>query len=176
MASKENRRSAAWRWGARMACIALLCAMPLVLRAENNCPWMNEATASGLLGASAVGTYTEASAAHPAECSFVQNGDGGSRVLTITVEVTPDAHDRVGQMMHGCEGGSSPLGAIGNEAALCAVSDRKNRRSGRVIGRVRDQVFSITMTSTLKMDAVLSPQSIPSRISLAAEQVSGNLF
>ena len=46
----------------------------------------------------------------------------------------------------------------------------------RLVGRVRDQVFTITISTTLKNDPILTRDEIKSRIYTAAEQVSGNLF
>jgi hypothetical protein len=68
------------------------------------------------------------------------------------------------------------LKAIGNEAMICAADDRKAGIGERVVGRVRDQVFTITIASTLKNDPALSRDVLKVRISSAAEQVAGNLF
>jgi hypothetical protein len=68
------------------------------------------------------------------------------------------------------------LRAIGNEALSCAADDRKGGIGERVVGRVRDQVFTITISSTLKNDPGLNRDVLRSKIYTAAEQVSGNLF
>jgi hypothetical protein len=144
--------------------------------AANNCAWLNEATASGLLGGDAVGESTAPAAGQPATCTFTQNDAGVKRTLRITVEVTPNAHARVSEITQGCGADLSPLKAIGNEATACAADDRKGMMGERVIGRVRDQVFTITIGSTLKNDPVLTREALKSRIYTAAEQVAGNLF
>src|SRR5580692_12158245 len=59
-------------------------------QAKNNCPWMNEATASGLLGGDSVGEFTEASSGQPAVCTFTQKDSTVTRTLRVTVLVTPD--------------------------------------------------------------------------------------
>jgi hypothetical protein len=68
------------------------------------------------------------------------------------------------------------LRAIGNEALICAADEDKKRMGERVVGRVRDQVFTITISTSLKNDPVLTSDELRSRIYTAAEQVSGNLF
>lgn len=143
--------------------------------AANHCAWLNEATASGLLGGDAVGD-TSAAAGQPTVCTFTQMTDGVKRTLRITVEVAPDAHDRVAALMLGCVTDGFPLKAIGNEAAACTADDRKGVMGERVVGRVRDQVFTITLSSSLKNDPVLTREALKSRIYTAAEQVAGNLF
>jgi hypothetical protein len=109
---------------------------PKSARAANNCPWINEATASGLLSGDATGTVTDAAAGQPTVCTFVSRSKGSTHTLD----------DR--------------MGGLGE----------------RVLGRVRDQVFLITISSTQKRDSVLSRSALKARISTAAEQVSGNLF
>jgi hypothetical protein len=145
--------------------------------AANNCAWINEATASGLLGGDAVGEVSGPALGQPAVCTFTQMTAGGRRTLRITVEIVADAHARVASIAQGCGADAGPLKAIGNEALVCAADDRKAGIGERVVGRVRDQVFTITIGSTLKNDPILfSRDVLKSRIYTAAEQVAGNLF
>ena len=76
----------------------------------------------------------------------------------------------------GCGADVAPLKAIGNEALVCAADDRKAGIGERVVGRVRDQVFTITIASTLKNDPLMTRDVLKVKIYTAAEQVSGNLF
>jgi len=153
----------------------VISALPARVLAENHCAWLNEATASGLLGGDAVGDVSAATG-QPTVCTFTQTTDGVKRVLRISVEVTADAHAHVSAIEQGCGADVSPLKAIGNEAAACAADDRKGLMGERVVGRVRDQVFTISISSTLKNDPVLTREALKSRIYTAAEQVAGNLF
>jgi len=144
--------------------------------AANSCKWINEATSGGLLGGEAVGEVTPEVAGQPTICTFTQMTDGGKRTLRISVEVAADPHTRLAAMEQGCGPDAAPLKAIGNEALICAADERKVGMGERIVGRVRDQVFTITMTSTLKNDPILTRGILKSRIYTAAEQVSGNLF
>jgi hypothetical protein len=144
--------------------------------AENNCPWMNEATASGLLGGDATGSYTKIAAGEPAACSFAQKSTDGQRMLQVTVEVATDPHARMRAATRACGPDAAPLTSIGNEALECIVNDNRGGHSAWAIGRVRDQVFTIRLKTTLKGDPVLSRDALQARIYTAAEQVSGNLF
>jgi hypothetical protein len=151
-------------------------AYPVASRASNNCAWLSEATASGLLGGDAVGAFTDATAGQPAVCVFTSEEQGARRTLRVTVEVTGDAHARLATEERSCGSDAAPLRAIGNEAVACAADDRKGGRGERAVGRVRDQVFTITISSSLRDDPILTRDALKTRIYTAAEQVSGNLF
>jgi hypothetical protein len=144
--------------------------------AKNNCPWLNEATAGGLLGGDAVGDFTAASASQPAVCTFTQTGANFTRTLRITVEVTPDTHARLQTAAQPCGKNAAPMQAIGNEASMCAIESRNAAPSEFVAGRVRDQLFTITFTTTLKDDPILTRPALKEKAYTAAEQVAGNLF
>jgi len=122
------------------------------LRAETLCPWLNAATAAGILG----GAVT--SSASPAVCEFVRP----QSTLHIEVRKKPAA------VAAKCESKATPLKAIGNEAVECSPSPTQEM----VIGRVRDQRFVVwirTSDSSLKT-------TLQDRTRKVAEQVAGNLF
>ena len=164
----------------RTAALALLgmglIGLPSSASAANNCAWINEATASGLLGGDAVGEVSATVAGQPTVCTFIQQAAGVKRTLRITVEVVTDAHARVGAIAQICGADSHPIKAIGNEALVCAADDGKGGFGERVVGRVRDQVFTITLGTTLKNDPILTRDVLKAKIYTAAEQVAGNLF
>jgi hypothetical protein len=154
-----------------------LIALPTVCKAANNCPWINETTASGILGGDSVGVLTGGlDNGGTAVCEFTQQGDGFRRTLQIAVELAPDPHVRLGTVAQICGSDAVPLRAIGNEALICEADDRKSGQGERVVGRVRDQVFTITIKTTMKADPILTRMELKSRVTTAAEQVSGNLF
>ena len=155
--------------------VVAVCITASSAKAENNCPWLNEATASGFLGAPAVGTF-QAPAGQPAVCTFTQQSSGTTRVLQLEVETTPDAANHLKALEKSCASNGAPLQAIGNEAITCISDDRGGRPSGEVIGRVRDQIFVIRVTTSLKNDPFLARNALQRLINTAAEQVAGNLF
>lgn len=145
--------------------------------AANDCPWLNEATASGVLGSGAVGAYVPAANGKSAVCAFVAAGADAKRTLRITVESGVAApHLRFASMEAACEGRGTPLDAIGNEAIVCRVRVRGGGRSEFVAGRVRDQIFTITLGTSRKDDPVLTDKMLRMHVTVASEQVSGNLF
>jgi hypothetical protein len=119
---------------------------------------------------------TDATAGQPTVCTFTQQGTGVTRTLRVTVEIATEPHVRMGAVAQVCGSDASPIKAIGNEALVCAADDRKGGLGERVVGRVRDQVFTITIASTLKTDPILNREALKAKIYTAAEQVAGNLF
>jgi hypothetical protein len=150
--------------------------LPAVAHAANNCPWINEATASGLLGSEAVGTFIDATPRQPATCIFTQQAAEVTRTLRITVELMSDPHQILELIAAHCATAGTPLPAIGNEAMVCSAEGHNGAPAEFVAGRVRDQVFTITIHSTLKGDSILTRDALKVRIVTAAEQISGNLF
>lgn len=158
-------------------CLLMLTAAQGSARAANTCAWLNEATASGLLGGDAVGEVDQPPAPdQPTVCTFTQMNASGKRTLRITVEIAADPQARLASVSQLCGQDAAPIKAIGNEALVCAADDRKSGMGERVVGRVRDQVFTITIASSLKNDPLLNRDMLKMKIYTAAEQVAGNLF
>jgi hypothetical protein len=94
----------------------------------------------------------------------------------VTVELSADPHERLGAIARICGADVAQLTAIGNEAFVCAINNRKFVQGERVVERVRDQVSTTAIATTLKNDRILSRDVLKSRMYTAAEQVAGNLF
>lgn len=159
-----------------IAALLFLLALPSRVHAMNNCPWMNEATASELVGGDATGAYISAKDT-PAVCTFTEHFGKDTRTLTISVATVTDPHSSfLSTLQSGCGSASAPLSAIGNEAATCTIDRGKSIIGEKVLGRVRDQIFAITISTTMKNDPVLTDVLLKMKIGTAAEQVAGNLF
>jgi hypothetical protein len=114
---------------------------------------MNAATATGLLGSEVTMHITETS------CAFE------SPHVNLRIEVTtkPAAPP--------CPAGT-PLNGIGNEDRLCDGSDHDGRWA-LVAGRVRDQFFTVRLSST---GAAAQTADLREKARKGAEQVAGILF
>ena len=176
MASSQNVTQRQLRVASSALLGLLLIWLPVTAHAKNNCPWINEATASGLLGGDATGDFAEAAPGQPAVCTFTQQSDGVTRTLRLTVEVAADPEARLKAVAQSCGSDALPLKAIGNSATVCSADERKGLLGERVVGRVRDQVFTITFKTTLKGDPTMTRDALKAHIYTAAEQVAGNLF
>jgi len=115
--------------------LAPFLALPLIAAAADQCPWLSEATAGGPLVS-----------VKPTSCVFARK-DGAS--LTVEVQTLKSPREFVA-----CKGQS--LTGIGNEASECGDS---------VVGRVRNQAFTIRITP---------PR--PEKTRKIAELIAGFLF
>ncbi len=157
----------------RIAAIALLLiAIPCF--GQDTCPWLNTATASGLLGGPAALSMTEAKTKdHAQVCLFRDQGLSGEADLEITVAAIQDAqsaNQNVASPGEGCQQ-AVPLTGIGNSAVLCTDNSEKPSRA-EVIGRVRDERFTVMVTMSKKGPT----DDLAQKAEMAAEQVAGALF
>jgi hypothetical protein len=129
-----------------------------------------------LLGGDVTGVYVAATEGKSAVCTFTQQTAQGDRTLQVTVQVVPEAQMRLTKAEQTCGADPAPLHAIGNEATFCAGEESRSVRSERALGRVRDQLFTITILTSIQGDKVLTRGALESRIYTASEQVAGNLF
>jgi hypothetical protein len=70
----------------------------------------------------------------------------------------------------------APLQSIGNEAVTCAADTKGHTYGEQVIGRVRDQIFTVTVTTSAKQDPSMSREALQEKSRNKAEQVAGALF
>jgi hypothetical protein len=112
----------------------------------------------------------------PALCSFEYHDPTASRELRITVEQAqaPDQFMKTREEL--CRSTAIPLQAIGNEAAACKVSGEGSSSGELIIGRVRDQIFSVRLTSNANNDRALVVEGLRDKAQNIAEQVAGALF
>jgi hypothetical protein len=68
-----------------------------------------------------------------------------------------------------CGSNTMPLKAIGNEAVVCSP----DARSARVVGRVRNRIFTVFVSTT---DPSATPDLLREKARAVGEQVAGNLF
>ena len=120
------------------------------------CPYINAATVAGVVGGP-VQSETK--------CSF-QHAD---TKLTITVEPTAD----FARYLAKCGTAAEHLRGIGNEAVSCSGDDKSAKLSEQVIGRVRDQVFVIRISSS---DPAAIRPTLREQARTIAEHVAGALF
>ncbi len=99
-----------------------------------------------------------------------------SRELRITVEEVKDPQQAMTAYRTRCGSGPTPLRAIGNEAVTCAADTKGKTYGQQVIGRVRDQIFTVTLTTSAKNDPFMPREALEEKARNIAEQVAGALF
>lgn len=78
-----------------------------------------------------------------------------------------------GTFLHKCGVKAEPVKAIGNEAFACSLPMASRGPSERLVGRVRQMAFVVTLSIA---DSALTQTALRQKTIDAAEIVAGNLF
>jgi hypothetical protein len=142
--------------------------LPSIAAAAENCPWLNAATAGGVLDGPVAMTVTRAKTGDDAACAFIRRD--GSRVFELRIEVETmlsPAKDFASYAAR-CHAAAVPLKAVGNEAMACSDDNAE-----RVVGRVRDRAFVVRISTN---DRSAQSGALREKARKVAEQVAGILF
>ena len=149
--------------------------MPAVCHAQAKCPWINEATARGVLGGTVTVTVkVDDQGAGVRE--FSRQQESAVHQLHISVDIMADIPKQFPAYLAQCPPKSPPLRAIGNEAVMCSVQSKPEQYAESVVGRVRNQAFVVSVSSTAQYDASMTQDARREKANLVAEQVAGILF
>lgn len=162
------RNAALWRCALVGAALIFSVDSP----AQTNCPWMNTATAAGVLDEPVNATVIRANKnSEDATCDFTPLRPAATPTLHIAVITMSAPGQEFATYSRQCGSDPTPLKAIGNEAVECTQKASAGE-SVVVVGRVRDRVFVVTIS-----DGPATPQ--PEQLERAksvAEQVSEALY
>ncbi len=143
-------------------------------RADEVCPWLNSATAGGVLGGTVSTTVTHSSRGNDdASCEYTRRNGPMTYAMHIEIITIKDVHADMQANFTPCGRNLTRLRAIGNEAVACSVQDKGREQSEQVISRVRDRAFVVRVSTN---DSSLKPFVIREQARNVAEQVAGNLF
>jgi len=152
-----------------------LALMPALCRAQAKCPWINEATARGILGG-AVTMTVKVNDSGAGFCEFSRQQEAAAHQLRIAVDIMTDIPKQFPTYLEQCPPKSPPLRAIGNEAVTCSIQGKENKYAESVIGRVRDRAFAVSVSSNIEDDRSMTQEMRREKVNLIAEQVAGILF
>lgn len=155
--------------------LSLFLLTPAVCHAQTKCPWINQATASGILGGEVTATANVDNQGRGV-CKFSRQEGAAVRELRISVDIMTDIAKQFRAYLAQCPPKSAPLRAIGNEAVICSVEGKENQYAEKVVGRVRNQAFVVSVSSTLRDDQVMTQEMRRDKANLIAEMVAGTLF
>lgn len=160
------------RWVALVAALFLSASC----HAQKTCPWMNAATAAGFLGGPVTSAVLPAGKdSQDATCDFVSQHAKGQSTLKIVVATMGHPRQQFESYARQCGTNAVPLKAIGNEAIECAAETKKGS-SVRVIGRVRNRAFVVTVNNLLSDGVAASQSEQMEKTRHVAEQVSEALY
>ncbi len=151
-----------------------LAALPSASAGTQPCPWLNAATAAGVLEGPVTASVTYFDETNSdASCEFTHKDGHTIRTLRIEVDTMRDLSHDFGRFLAKCGQDSKSLRAIGNEAIACNVAGKNNQVAEQVVSRVRDRAFIVDVLSNgsdWRRDAV------GDKARKIAEQVAGFLF
>jgi hypothetical protein len=157
--------------------LALALFMPSVCHAQTKCPWLNEATASGILSGPVTSTVSvKLGAQASGVCKFTRQQSTATHELRISVDLMTDIPKQFPTHLAQCPPKSPPLPATGNEAVTCATHTKQNHYAELVVGRVRNQAFVVSISSSVKDDPSLTQAMRREKSNQIAEQIAGILF
>jgi hypothetical protein len=156
-----------------LACLVLISAM---CKAEDgHCAWLNDATASGILNGP-VSLDLETAPGDQSICTFTNLKTAKDySTLRIMVQPLSDVTKAVASHESLCTSSPAAVKAIGNEAVSCSANVGYSRGE-QVIGRVRDRLFIVTVSSTMAKDPLMTPPLLKEKARMIAEQIAGALF
>lgn len=161
-----------------MRCFKLLCFIFMlhltsICHADTTCPWINKATAFGILGSSENSVAAKPPEVSSTVCGFTLQLDNETRTLHILVEQKSNPEKALVAYKMKCGHEIIPLRAFGNEALMCSSVGKYGEQ---IFGRVRDNVFAIVLTTSSGETPSFGLDLLKENVRLAAEQVAGNLF
>jgi hypothetical protein len=145
--------------------------MPRAAHGET-CPWLNAATAQGILG----GTV-RIDVSHPSPnadltvCRFTT--DAGAAELSIVVAPRATGLPQLGAQPVDCGSSGKKLIGVGNDATQCEMH-RDGNLIAMVSGRVRDRLFTVRWSGP--EHAAHAKDTINSQVEVLSEMVAGALF
>jgi hypothetical protein len=143
--------------------------------ALTKCPWLNEATARGILGGD-VTLIVKLNDRGAGVCKFTRRQGAATHELRISVDLMSDIPKQFPTHLAQCPPKSPALPATGNEAVTCTTHTKENHYAELVVGRVRNQAFTISISSTTQDDPSMTQKECREKTNQIAEQVAGILF
>ena len=138
-----------------MRCLLLVLLFAALGRSENACPYLNAATASGILAGDAASSVT-------GETCLFTHGSSELRIEVQSINLPYQPN---------CGPAPASVKVIGNEAYSCTLDAKNGTPAEQIVGRVRDRAFVVRLASRSIPRAALRE-----KVHLVAEQVAGILF
>jgi hypothetical protein len=159
-----------------------MCVGARAQKQAESCPWLNAATAGGVLGGevSMSVTHTPADQADQpngspgdATCEFKLTHATGS--LKIAVH-TMQAHAKeFPAYLAKCGATPRKLVGVGNEAVACSLPNGSAGTTEQVVSRIRQRVFILSWSMPAD-ESGSSKEAVRDKLQNAAEQIAGSMF
>jgi hypothetical protein len=157
-----------------LVALAVTFVASLHCHAQSLCPWINAATAEGVLDVKVKASVQE-TPGKDTNCIFKSVDTNGTRSLVVEVHDIGDREKGYSEAESKCTSAPTPVRGLGNEAFEC-VADHSDSHAMMIIGRVREKLFVVSVIMTGRIDRGLTAASLEDKVTIAAGQVVGNLF
>jgi hypothetical protein len=170
-----------------VAVLLFCCHYAPAQQATENCPWLNAATAGGVIG-----SQVRMSVTHPpndradqpngapgdATCEFTPQDGAANTSIRIAVHTMQDHAKDYAAFVSRCGPSPRKLIGVGNEAVACTLEVSAGTVTEQVVARVRDRVFifSWSMPQADANSSKETAQAIQGKLQNTAEQIAGSLF
>jgi len=151
----------------RVILLLAIC-LPTMNAGEQTCPWLNAATAAGLLEGPVDAAVTTNGA--DATCEFARQRS--TEKLRIEVVTMGASRSELTAYKAQCVAPVTPLKSIGTDAVACGIGTKKGETAEQAAGRVRKQAFLVRISAR----EGFSREKLREKATKVAEQVAGNLF
>ncbi len=142
--------------------------------AETVCPFLNSATAGGILGFKVLVSVTAKNNSNDdATCEFTRESSEPLYVLRIEVRTMSQWRAEFPPFVAQCSPNAVALRGVGNEAVACSGTGKNGSRYDQVLSRIRERALLVRVTAADKHSAAASLREQSTK---AAEEVAGNLF
>jgi hypothetical protein len=109
-------------------------------------------------------------------CEFSRQQEAIAFQFRIAIDIMTDIPKQFPTYLAQCGPKATPLRAVGNEAVFCSIEGKGGPYIETVVGRVRDQAFVVSVSSSVEDDPSMTRQMRRQKANLVAEQVAGILF
>jgi hypothetical protein len=151
-------------------------ATPSPCLAEVQCPWLNAATAAGVLGGEVQANVAALTPQGDTTCEFKRAEHSAAFTLAIAVHTMALPSKDFATYLARCSGTAVSLKGIGNEAVQCVPRNSSSDGGEQIIGRVRDRAFVIDLKRSPTRQPTSSASGLSEEARNVAEQVAGALF
>lgn len=176
---KRMTRKRVLRKRAATLLFLFLTSLPAFCAEPKSCPWLNAATAGGFLGGDATLTIKPSSQnKDDFTCAFLHHKGNVTAILRIEVNTLAEPmashpHNAFELSAKQCGKTATPLTAVGNEALICKRRTKAGALAEHVIGRVRDRMFLLDISSNASH---IKEDDLHDKAEQISEQVAGILF
>ena len=167
-------------------CVLLASAAGLPAQRIEGCPWLNAATAGGVLGGEVRMSVTNTAKANvelpdgaipDATCEFTLLHSPSPATLRIVVRTTQDRAKEYAALVAACGPSPRRVVGVGNEAVGCSLK-KGTLGIEQIVARVRQRTFvlSVSRPGSEAASGSEEAETALSKLQNTAEQIAGSLF